>query len=62
MSTYQTEEEQVEAIKQWWKDNGKSVIGGLVLGLAVVGGLKGWQQYTKVSAENAAAYYFPEEP
>ena len=27
MSTYQTEEEQVEAIKKWWKENGKSVIG-----------------------------------
>ncbi|MGV6827076.1 MAG: YfgM family protein [bacterium] len=57
MSTYQTEEEQVEAIKKWWKDNGKSVIGGVALGLAVVGGLKGWQQYTEGKAETAAAYY-----
>jgi len=57
MITYDTEEEQVEAIKRWWKENGKSVIGGIVLGLAVVGGLKGWQQYTKGRAETAGGYY-----
>ncbi len=57
MSTYQTEEEQVEAIKSWWKENGKSVIGGVVLGLAVVGGGKGWVEYQRVQAENASAYF-----
>lgn len=57
MSTYQTEEEQVEAIKNWWKENGKSVIGGAVLGLALVGGYKGWDEYTRVQAETASAYY-----
>ena len=54
MSTYQTEEEQVEAIKKWWKENGKSVIAGVVLGLAVIGGGKGWLEYQRVSAENAS--------
>ncbi|WP_456380034.1 YfgM family protein [Thiolapillus sp.] len=57
MSSYQTEEEQVEAIKSWWKENGKSVIGGVVLGLAVVGGGKGWMEYQRVQAENASAYF-----
>ncbi|WP_456416157.1 YfgM family protein [Thiolapillus sp.] len=57
MSSYQTEEEQVEAIKKWWKDNGKSVIGGVVLGLAVVGGGKGWLEYQRVQAENASANF-----
>ena len=57
MSTYQTEEEQVEAMKNWWKENGKSVIGGIVLGLAVVGGGKGWLEYQRVQAENASAYF-----
>ncbi len=54
MSTYQTEEEQVEALKKWWKENGKSVIGGVVLGLAVIGGGKGWMEYKRVNAENAS--------
>ena len=57
MSTYQTEEEQVEAIKAWWKENGKSVIGGAVLGLALVGGFKGWTEYSRVQAESASSYY-----
>lgn len=57
MSTYQTEEEQVEAIKNWWKENGKSVIGGAVLGLALVGGFKGWTEYNRIQAEGASASY-----
>jgi predicted negative regulator of RcsB-dependent stress response len=57
VSTYQTEEEQVEAIKKWWKENGKSVIGGVALGLAVVGGGKGWLEYQRVKGESAAANF-----
>ena len=57
MSTYQTEEEQVEAIKKWWKENGKSVIGGIVLGFAIIGGWQGWQGYQQNQGEAASAYY-----
>lgn len=37
-----TEEQQVEQIKTWWKENGKAVILGAVIGL---GGLWGWRYY-----------------
>lgn len=57
MSTYQTDEEQVEAIKKWWKQNGKSVIGGVGLGLAIVLGWQAWQQYTVGQAEIASSTY-----
>lgn len=57
MSAYQTEEEQVEAIKKWWKENGKSVVTGVVLGLVVVGGGKGWMEYNRMQAETGSAYY-----
>ena len=57
MSTYQTEEEQVEAIKKWWKENGKSVIGGIVLGFAIIGGWQGWQGYQRSQGESASAYF-----
>jgi len=57
MSTYQTEEEQVEAIKKWWKENGKSVIGGVVLGFAIIGGWQGWQGYQRNQGEAASAYF-----
>lgn len=42
MELYDSEEQQVEAIKDWWKENGKAVILGGVIGL---GGLFGWQYY-----------------
>lgn len=42
MSAYQTEEEQVEALKRWWKENGTSIIAGAVIGL---GGIFGWQAW-----------------
>lgn len=57
MSAHQTEEEQVEAIKKWWEENGKSVIAGVVLGLLLVGGGKGWIEYNRIQGENASAFY-----
>ena len=36
MAEYETEEEQVEALKAWWKKNGNSVIGGGKIGRAHV--------------------------
>ncbi|MDO2951085.1 YfgM family protein [Aeromonas simiae] len=42
MEIYTNEEQQVEAIKGWWKENGTSVIAGTVIGLA---GLFGWRWY-----------------
>lgn len=54
MSVYQTDDEQVEAIKNWWKENGKSVIGGVVLGFAIIGGWQGWQVYQRNQGEAAS--------
>ncbi|BBM65530.1 membrane protein [Vibrio alfacsensis] len=54
MELYDTEEQQVEAIKDWWKENGKAVIIGAVVGL---GGLFGWRYYqdSVVQASEAAS-------
>lgn len=51
---YDTEEQQVEAIKDWWKENGKAVIIGAVVGL---GGLFGWRYYqdTVIQASETAS-------
>jgi len=51
---YDTEEQQVEAIKDWWKENGKAVILGAVIGL---GGLFGWRfyQHSVTEAKEAAS-------
>lgn len=45
MNVYATDDEQAEAIKQWWRENGRSVVAGLVLGLGGVFGWQSWQQY-----------------
>ncbi|MFC3094693.1 hypothetical protein DRW07_12610 [Alteromonas sediminis] len=43
MEQFETEEQQVEAIKRFWKENGIAIVAGAVLGL---GGLWGWRYYT----------------
>ena len=42
MNEYETEEQQVEALKRWWKENGTSLLVGLLVG---VSGLFGWRYY-----------------
>ena len=51
MSTLETEEQQVEAIKKWWQENGKSLIAGIVIGLGGIVGWQGWQTYQIEQAE-----------
>jgi len=52
-----TEDEQVEQIKKWWRENGKSILAGLIIG---VGGLFGWRYWIdyqdRIAAEAAAHY------
>lgn len=57
MDPYQTEEDQVRAIKQWWERNGSSTLIGVGLALAIVFGSQWWQQRNLRSAEDAAALY-----
>jgi len=45
-----TDEEQVEAIKKWWSENGLYLIAGVVLGL---GGLFGWNYWQNMKTERA---------
>jgi predicted negative regulator of RcsB-dependent stress response len=42
VDVYSSEQEQIEALKKWWKDNGTAVIAGLAIGC---GGLFGWQYW-----------------
>ena len=50
MNEYETEEQQVEALKKWWKENGTSLIVGLFVGVSA---LFGWRYY--VDQNNAHA-------
>lgn len=57
MSSYQSEEEQVEALKRWWKENGTSVITGALLGFAIIFGWQGWDAYQTSQGEGASILY-----
>lgn len=52
-----TEEQQVEELKKWWADNGRSIIAGVVIGIAIIGGWKGWNSYQESHAMEASAVY-----
>jgi len=54
---YDTEEESLEALKRWWKENGHSTIIGLGLGIAIILGWNYWQDHKKAQAEQASALY-----
>lgn len=57
MDVYDSEREQLDAIKGWWKENGRVVTIGLVLGLGGVFGWTSWQSYAKTQAEQASILY-----
>ena len=57
MASYETDEEQLEAIKKWWAENGRAVIVGVLLGLGGIFGWRGWVNYEQGRAEAASAMY-----
>lgn len=57
MDVHASEKEQVEALKKWWKENGSSVITGVLLGLSVLLGGKAWFGYQETQALNASNIY-----
>jgi len=52
---YNSEQEQVDALKAWWDKNGRSVIVAIVIVLLGVFGWKSWQQNQNAQAESASA-------
>lgn len=57
MDVYKTEEEQVQAIKQWWKENSFSIIAGIVIGVVVLVGYKFWTKNLQSNAQQASVIY-----
>ncbi len=57
MEEFESEDQQIEALKKWWKENGTSLLLGLGIGIA---GLLGWREYldyrTTHSAEASDIY------
>jgi len=57
VAIYDTEEEQVEALKGWWKENGRSLIIGAILGVGLILGWNYWQKHQQGQALKASALY-----
>jgi predicted negative regulator of RcsB-dependent stress response len=51
MEEFENEDQQIEAIKKWWKENGASLLLGLGIG---VGALLGWREYLAYQTDHSA--------
>ena len=52
-----TDEEQVEKLKAWLKENGLSIVLGVVIGVGGLSGYRYWQHSQEVEAEEASQLY-----
>ncbi|MFW6020591.1 MAG: YfgM family protein [Guyparkeria sp.] len=52
-----SDEEQIERIRDWWSEHGKTVIAGVVLGIAGLIGWQGWQGWQDNRMASAAAAF-----
>ena len=57
MSDYSTEEEQIAAIKNWWKNNGNALLIGIGFALIIVFGWKAYQNSVVESKTEASMLY-----
>jgi predicted negative regulator of RcsB-dependent stress response len=54
MAELKTDEETVEDIKKWWKENGTAVIAGVVIGLGAIFGWRAWTDYRDSVGQRAS--------
>ena len=52
-----TDDERVEDLKSWWRENGNSIIAGIVLGVIALFGWQYWNSYRTEKAEQASQMY-----
>lgn len=51
------EDDELEKVKAWWKENGKSIIYGVGLGLAIIIGTNAWKTWKIQQAEQGSSLY-----
>ena len=51
------EQEQIDALKAWWKENGRLVIVVAIAACLAAGGTAGWRWYHRTQAEQAGQIY-----
>jgi len=53
----ETEEEQVERLKAWLKENGLSIVLGIVIGIGGIGGYRYWVHTQEIAAAQASNHF-----
>lgn len=51
------EQEQLEALKAWWKENGNRLLGAVLIVVVAMGGWRGWQYYQHKQSNEAATLF-----
>ncbi len=51
------DQEEIEVLKKWWKENGSSTVAGVVIGLALLFGWQGWNGYVNNQGMAASQYF-----
>ncbi len=51
------EQEQLDTLKSWWKDNGNWVVGIVLIATMAMAGVRGWQYYQNKQMTEAATLY-----
>ena len=57
MEIYESEEQQVEALQKWWRENGIASLIGVGIGLTAIAGWNYWLDYQKQQTLQASAIY-----
>jgi len=57
VDTYRSDDEQVEALRRWWDENGRSTVAAIVIALGLAFGWQGWQTYQENRAVAASELY-----
>lgn len=57
MSRYDTEQEQIEAIKAWWGKYGTLILSGVLIVAIAFAGWRYWQSYSYTQSANASATF-----
>ncbi|MCW0306187.1 YfgM family protein [Pantoea ananatis] len=57
MEVYSNENEQVDALRRFFANNGKALVVGVVIGIAALGGWRYWSSHEQDSAKTVSAEY-----
>ncbi|QBQ54728.1 YfgM family protein [Nitrosococcus wardiae] len=57
LDIYASDQEKSEAIKQWWRENARALLVGIIIGLLALFGLRGWMEYKQNRVREASSLY-----